>query len=747
MTLTRRIRVYQKRYVKYDLIAGFVVFLIAIPLCLGIALASGAPLISGLISGVIGGIVVGTLSQSSISVSGPAAGLIALVLAAITQLGSFPLFLTALVLAGLFQILFGVAKAGFLADYIPSNVIQGLLCAIGILIIIKQLPFAFTHPQQQAVLLEQLKEAVLFNFDSLRHFTTPLNEGAVIITLLSIALLIYGEKTGIKRLKKIPTPILVVILGVIINQFFIYFYPFLAQNGRGHLVSIPIQKSFNDFLQGLSRPDWQGLLNYHVYFYGLVIAMLASIETLLNLQATEKLDLKRRYVSRNRELVSQGIGNLLNGLVGGLPITSVIVRSSVNIQSGAKTKFSAIWHGLLILAAILLFPKWINAIPLASLAGILIFIGYKLAKVSIFVDLYRQGYERFIPFIATVIAIIATNLLLGVMIGLLISLFFILKSNSQQRLDIIREIHPVGIIQHLILPQQVTFLNKAGLIAELSVLPAYTQLIIDASHSEYIDKDILELVREFTQFQAADKKISVNLQGFKPHYKIHNQIEFLSVTTHEIQSALTPANVLDILQEGNQRFINGQRINRNFLPEIQATSKTQHPIAVVLGCIDSRVPVETIFDMGLGDLFCVRVAGNVINDDVIGSIEFACLSGAKLIIILGHTHCGAIKAACDGTSIGYVTELLEKISPAIDQETTVFGQRDGKNAEFVYKVTQLNIENSQLILEEKSAIIREYLQEERIALVTAMYDIGCGKVAFAEKKLMEEQPLEILTKL
>lgn len=729
MTLTRRIRVYQKRYVKYDLIAGFVVFLIAIPLCLGIALASGAPLLSGLIAGAIGGIVVGILSQSPVSVSGPAAGLIALVLAAISQLGSFPLFLTALVLAGIFQLFFGMAKAGFLADYIPSNVIQGLLCAIGIMIIIKQLPFILTHHQQEALLLQQLKEAVLFNFDSIRHITAPINEGALLIAVLSLALLIYGEKTQIKALKKIPTPILVVLLGVLINECFIYFFPALTQSHE-HLVNIPIQKSFNDFLQGMSRPDWHGLLNYNVYVYGLLIAILASIETLLNLQATEKLDLKRRYVSRNRELVAQGVGNLLNGLAGGLPITSVIVRSSVNIQSGAKTKLSVILHGIFIVAAVLIFPEWINEIPLASLAAILIFIGYKLAKVSIFVDLYRQGYERFIPFIATVIAIITTNLLLGVLIGLLTSLFFILKSNSQQRLDIIREIHPVGVIQHLILPQQVTFLNKAGLIAELSALPAYTQLIIDATYSEYIDKDILELIREFTLFQAGDKKISVNLQGFKSDYQIHNQIKFLSVTTHDIQSSLSPANVLEILQEGNQRFIHGRRINRNFLPEIQATSKTQHPIAVVLGCIDSRVPVETIFDMGLGDLFCVRVAGNVINDDVIGSIEFACLSGAKLIVILGHTHCGAIKAACDGKSVGYVTELLEKISPAIDQETSIISQRDGSNEDFVYKVMRLNIENSQRILSEKSKIIREYLEANRIAVVTAFYDISCGKVIF-----------------
>ncbi len=302
MRLARRIKIYQKRYIKYDLVAGLVVFLVAIPLCLGIALASGAPLLSGIISGIIGGVVVGILSQSSISVSGPAAGMIAIVVAAIVQLGSFPLFLTALVVAGVLQILFGILKAGFIGDYIPSNVIQGLLCAIGILIIIKQLPLAFTHTVQNQFLMEQLKQSALSDFAFLKSLPDHINLGAAIISLVSLAVLIYGNISKSERVKNIPAPIVVVILGVIINEIFISFSlsPEWVQTSA-ELVSIPVQHNFKDFIGQLSTPNWQGLLNYNVYFYGAALAILASLETLLNIQATEKLDKRRRYVSRNRE--------------------------------------------------------------------------------------------------------------------------------------------------------------------------------------------------------------------------------------------------------------------------------------------------------------------------------------------------------------------------------------------------------------------------------------------------------------
>jgi len=729
MSMLRKMKIYQKRYLKYDFTSGIVVFLVAIPLCLGVALASGAPLFSGIISGIIGGIIVGALSESAVSVSGPAAGMVAVIISALAELGGFQIFLMSLVLAGILQIIFGMIRAGFLADYIPSNVIQGLLCAIGILIIIKQLPLAFMHPAQNQPLMETLKEASEnFSIQPLYFLTKHINLGAVVITLISLAILIGVDATKNEKLKFIPAPIVVVILGVLLNEVFDWLLPSLTQDSA-QLVNIPLE---GGILGQLRFPDFRSLLNSNVYLFGFSIAALASLETLLNLEAAEKLDKRRRYCSRNRELFAQGIGNTLAGLVGGIPITSVVVRSSVNIQTGAKTKLATIFHGILIVLAVALVPDWLNRIPLASLAAILIYVGYKLTKVSIYKEMYAQGYTRFIPFLVTVIAIVFTNLLMGILIGLFISFFFILRSNSKMRLDIIQEKHPSGEVKRLILPQQVTFLNKAALIAELESIPPHSHFIIDARYTQYIDKDILELIKDFHKNQAPDKEISLNLIGFKERYDIHDHTDFITVTTYDVQAALNPEEVLTLLKEGNLRFLKDQRIHRSLSTELAATAAKQHPIATVLSCIDSRVPVETIFDMGLGDLFTVRVAGNVINDDILASIEFACHSGAKLILIMGHTGCGAIRAACDHVHNGHLTQLLEKIEPAVEMAKQTIPNPKKDDPEFIFKVTQFNIQNALNSLYENSEIIRKYLQERKIGLVSALYDVYSGTVTFNE---------------
>jgi carbonic anhydrase len=730
MSLSRKIKIYQRRYLKFDITSGIVVFLVAIPLCLGIALASGAPLFSGIIAGIIGGIVVGSISESSVSVSGPAAGMVTVVLTAISQLGNFNIFLLALAFAGALQIIFGLIRAGFLANYIPTNVIQGLLCAIGILIIIKQIPLAFTHPVKNVVLMNSLKTAAQnLNLESTLLLLRHINIGTTIITLLSLTILIGFNKIKIEKIKAIPASVIVVILGIIINQLYIYFWPNLVQNSA-QLVNIPVNGNVKSFFSQFSIPDFTAWLNPNVYWFGLSIAILASLETLLNFEAAEKLDKRRRYCSRSRELVAQGIGNLMSGFVGGLPITSVVVRTSVNIQAGCKTKFSTIVHGIFILTVVALAPQWLNKIPLASLAAILMYVGYKLTNISIYREMYAQGFEQFFPFLVTVSAIVFTNLLMGILIGLFISLFFILKSNSQVRFDIIREVHPTGIINRLMLPQQVSFLNKAGLIAELESTPKESQLIIDATFTDYIDKDILELIKEFEDKQAPDKKIALNLTGFKEKYDIHDRTDFISVTTYDVQSSLTPQGVLEILKQGNQRFIKDQRIYRCLPSDVKATAKNQHPIAAILGCIDSRVTVETIFDMGFGDIFTIRVAGNIINDDIIGSIEFACHAGAKLIVVLGHTQCGAIRAACDGVNEGYLSQLLEKIAPSIAAATTVKTLSHSENEEFLLEVTKRNISNSMQTLYQKSEIIRNLLNSHEIGLVAALYDVKSGQVTF-----------------
>jgi carbonic anhydrase len=727
----RTFLVYTKRYLKFDFVAAIVVFLVAIPLCLGIALASGAPLFSGILSGIIGGIIVGSLSGSQVSVSGPAAGMAAVVFSAITQLGGFNTFLLALVLAGVLQIIFGSLKAGFIANYIPSNVVQGLLCAIGILLIIKQLPLAI----ELSANINELKTHLLetterITINPLMAISNHTNTGAILISLISFAILIYFDKTKNKVLKEVPAPILVVIIGVVFNQAFLWANsPLLQEFPR--MVNIPSTTGLNEFFSQLECPNWAAWSNPHVYLYAAVLAIVASLETVLNSKAAERLDLHRRHSSSNQELIAQGIGNFTAGLVGGIPITSVIVRTSINIQAGSKTKFSTILHGIFILFAVMLLPSLLNKIPLPSLASILMYTGYKLNKPEIYRSIYAQGNDRFIPFIITVISIITFNLLAGILVGLAISLFYILKSSSQTRINIVKEIYPKGEINRLILPQQLTFLNKAPLVEELNSIPKDSKVIIDARYTQYIDKEILELLKEFKDELAPGKHISLNLTGFRDRYEIHDYVEFINVTTYDVQSNLSPSEVLHILREGNQRFLNDTRINRPTQIDIKYTAKTQHPIAVVLGCIDSRVPVETIFDLSLGDIFCVRIAGNVINDDILASIEYAChVAGAKLIVVLGHSRCGAIQSACDGIEEGHITQLLAKIKPAISAETTTKIERNSQNKVFVNHVTHLNIANTLHAIFERSNILRPMIEDDKIAMIGAIYEVDSGRVNY-----------------
>lgn len=729
----RKFRIYNKRYLKFDLVAGFVVFLVAVPLCLGIAIASGAPLLSGIISGIIGGVVVGVLSGSQVSVSGPAAGMATIVVAAIAELGNFPSFLVALIVAGGLQILIGWFKAGFIAEYLPSNVVQGLLCAIGILLIIKQLPLAFTLSGNLVELKTHLLETTQgLTVLPLLELTHHINHGAVLLTLISFTVLIYFDKTRHRIMKEIPAPVVVVILGIILNEIFVLSDSSLAQNSP-QLVNIPKTEGFVGLVKQLDFHDWSSWTNPKVYFYGFIMAIVASLETLLNVKAAEKLDKRRRLYSKDRELMAQGVGNVVAGLFGGLPITSVIVRTSVNIQAGSRTKLAAILHGWFILSAVLLIPDALNKIPLCSLAALLIHTGYKLTKPQIYRKIYEQGLDRFIPFILTIAVIIAFDLLIGILSGLILSLFYILKSNSEARLDLIKEYYPNGVINRLVLPQQISFLNRASLIAELESIPKHSQLIIDARYATYIDKEILELIKEFKEEKAPLKPIALNLIGFKEQYNIHDFMDFIYVTTYDTQSALNPAQVLNVLREGNQRFTQDTRIHRATKLDIQHTAKNQHPIAVVLGCIDSRVPVETIFDMTFGDLFITRIAGNVVNDDILASIEYACdVVGAKLIVVLGHTHCGAIAAACDGVEKGHITQLLAKIKPAIHAEKTTETNRTSSNLKYIKRVTEFNVANTLQQIYQQSEILRQMVEHDHIGLVGALYDVGSGKVHFSD---------------
>ncbi len=528
---------FDTKYFKSDILAGSVVFLIALPLCLGIALASGAPLFAGIISGVIGGIVIGALSNSQLSVAGPAAGLTAIVLAAITSLGTYPTFLLAVVLAGVIQAALGFAKAGSISNYFPSNVIEGMLTAIGIIIVLKQLPHAIGYDADYVGDFSFVEASTGHNtLTALRETFNFIHGGAVLVTLLSLAILIAFTKVQfLKKLKALPGALVAVVAGTLLNELFIALDSSFAI-GTEHLVNLPMPASFDEFLGQFSLPDFTAIANMEVWIVAVTIAVVASVESLLSIEAADKLDPLKRFTNTNTELKAQGIGNILSGMIGGIPITSVIVRTSANVNSGGRTKRAAISHGVFLAGAVLAIPGLLNKIPLATLAAVLIMIGYKLASPQVFKHMWQSGKYQFIPFIATVLAVVFTDLLIGVGIGLAVSVFFILKGNLKLAYFFNKEAHHEGETIRIDLAQEVSFLNKAAIKQTLIHLPEKSTVVIDASNTVYIDQDVLQLIRDFLEIGSRDKKIRVRLIGFREAYKIENSSHITSVSnasTHE----------------------------------------------------------------------------------------------------------------------------------------------------------------------------------------------------------------------
>lgn len=528
------------KYLKTDLLSGLIVFLVALPLCLGIALASGAPLFSGIISGIIGGIVVGMLSGSQLSVTGPAAGLTAIVLAGITTLGSFDLFLVAVMIAGAIQLILGFIKAGTISNYFPSNVIEGMLAGIGIIIILKQIPHAVGYDKDSEGDFAFIENNTGHN--TLTAITDAINSihyGAVVVTLISVGILIAFNKVPfLKKIKFIPGGLVAVIAGVLVNELFIATGSKLAI-GQEHLVNLPIASSFNDFIGQFTMPDFAGgLTNGSVWLLGGTIAVVASIETLLCLEAADKMDPLKRYSSGNTELKAQGIGNMLSGLIGGIPMTSVIVRTSANINSGGRTKLATVAHGTFLLLAVVLIPSILNKIPYATLAAVLILIGLKLASPKVFKHMWHNGKFQFIPFVITVVAVVFTDLLKGVGIGLVFSILFILRGNMKLAYFFRKDKHKEGELIKIKLAQEVSFLNKAAIKQTLVHLPENSNVIIDASETVYIDYDVLELIKDFVEFSSADKNIKVDLVGFKEAYRIDNTLNHVSDMQKEVQKEL-----------------------------------------------------------------------------------------------------------------------------------------------------------------------------------------------------------------
>jgi MFS superfamily sulfate permease-like transporter len=481
-----------------DLPASVVVFLVATPLCLGIALASGAPLFSGIIAGIVGGLVVGAASGSQLGVAGPAAGLAVIVLNAITTLGTFETFLLAVVVAGLIQIALGYARAGVIGYYFPSSVIKGMLTGIGLTIILKQLPHAVGYDADPTGSLTFAGTGGENTVSALAHMFSFIQPGALVVALLSLVVLALWERPVIKRIKAslwVQGPLVAVALGIVLNEVFASVAPSLTI-ATSHLVQIPSANGFRGFLTLLTLPDFSQVTNMAVYTTAITLAVVASLETLLCVEATDKLDPQKRVTPTDRELKAQGLGNVVSGLVGGLPLTQVIVRSSANIQSGAKSKLSAILHGVLLLAAVVTVPALLNRIPLSVLAAILLTVGYKLAKPALFVSMYRQGPYQFAPFIVTVVGILATDLLVGIGLGMAVAVFALLLTNFNNPFFLDRD--PSEAVR-ITLSEDVSFLNRAAIMRALAAIPPGAKVVIDASRSMSIDHDVYEIIKDFEQ--------------------------------------------------------------------------------------------------------------------------------------------------------------------------------------------------------------------------------------------------------
>ena len=498
------------KFLKSDFPASIVVFFVALPLCLGIALASGAPLLSGLIAGVIGGIVVGALSGSNLGVSGPAAGLAAIVAASITELGSFEVFLVAVVLSGIIQILFGILRLGVIGYFFPNSVILGMLSGIGIIIILKQIPHLFGYDSEPMGADEFVEATGENTFSAISHIFSNVSPGSVIIGFLGLALIVFWDSFLAKKgkiFRVLQGAIVAVLLGTIIKLIFDN-YPNLAVKDI-HLVSIPVANNLNDLISFLTFPDFSAITNPKVLTIAFTIALIASLETLLSVEATDKLDPDKHVTPTNRELFAQGTGNILSGLIGGLPLTQVIVRSSANIQSNAKSKLSSIIHGLLLLLAVLALPKMLNHIPLSVLAAVLIVVGYKLAKPSLFKKMWAKGWTQFVPFVATILVIVVKDLLWGISVGLFIGIIVIIVKSYQNSLFLNIDKSNDKLVK-MTFAEEVTFLNKGAIAKQLGSLPNDITLELDVRNSKYIDSDIIEILEDFV-VQAKNKSITVLL--------------------------------------------------------------------------------------------------------------------------------------------------------------------------------------------------------------------------------------------
>lgn len=720
---------------KYDIPAGIAVFFVAVPLCLGIAHASGAPLIAGLITGVIGGLITGLISNSQLGVSGPAAGLTAIALAGIAKLGSYEAFLLATFIAGLLQIVFGLLRTGGIASYIPNTVIKGMLSAIGLILIIKQFPHMIGYdieemgveefvvtPQDMNELYHESKESESNTFTIFLHALRNLNRGVLIIGLVSLVFLVLWDKLLQSRFRTVPGALLVVLIGVTINYFLehVFFsYPLDAD----HFVNIPKLDSVTAFIGATHFPDWSALGNFSVYTMAFTIAIVASIETLLSTEAIDKLDPQKRKTPANRELFAQGVGNALAGLFGGLPMTGVIVRGSVNVSAGARSKFSTLIHGLLIVLAVIFLSNIMNMIPLASLAAVLIYTGYKLLSPALLVEQFKKGWGQFIPFVVTVAAIVLTDLLVGVSIGIAISLIFIVREDYK---GTVLKVVDLGLRKRVILGENITFLHKPKLLKILEETPSDVVLEIDGSRNFFIDKDILEAIQDFKK-TAEQRNIELIIGGIK-------QLE-----NHNLEETMRKS--YERLFVNNEKWV-ASKLNED--PEyFNRLSKGQTPQYLFIGCSDSRVPANEITGTDPGEMFVHRnIANMVVNTDInmLSVVQYSVeVLNVKHVIVCGHYGCGGVKAAMDNKSNGLIDKWLRNIKDVYrlhKDELDAIKDEEQRHR----KLVEINVKEQVINLMKTSFIQKNRAMYGFPQIHGWVYDISNGKLIDLEIDVDKEFP-------
>jgi carbonic anhydrase len=741
-----------------DLRAGLVTFLVALPLCLGIALASGAPPLAGIIAGVVGGIIVGSLSGSGLSVSGPAAGLTTIVAAGILKLTTYESFLLAVALAGLIQLALGFARAGIIANYFPSSVIKGMLAAIGLTLILKQIPHALGWDRDAEGDFEFIQADGATTFTEIMAALNNIKPGAVALTVLAIGVLLLWQRPFFQRnrvLQNIPGALVAVVLSVVLNEFFQSSVPAFALQAT-HLVQLPILSAGAGLGSLLRFPDFSAITNPQIFITALTIAVVASLETLLNVEATDKLDPLRRYTPPNRELKAQGIGNLVSGLLGGIPVTSVIVRSTVNLNAGARTKWAAVIHGVFLLSCVLLIPGLLNRIPLASLAGILLFTGYKLTKPALYQEQWRLGWSQFLPFIVTIVAVLLTDLLIGIGIGLAVGIFYILKANYRTSHFFHREQEP-GISDkiRISLADHVSFLNKASIIEILDQLPEDSVVEIDARRSSYIDHDIVEAIENFRD-TARMRNIQLTFYPGRAGYAAMHPSEIASgeiigfdTVVGETGAALVPGGYRPVaapepppakmipavpdFTRYDQLFAN----NREWVAQKLSLSPTyfedlargQKPQFLFIGCADSRVTIDSMTGTNPGEIFVHRNIANLVvptDLNMLSVVQYAVqVLKVQHVIVLGHYGCGGVKAAMQRENLGLINKWLIPIRDVMRLHRRELAALPNEHERF-RRLIELNIQEQVYNLCKTSFVQEAWDGQEHLHVHGWVYDIREG---------------------